>query len=109
MKLEKRNVILKLTDEEKVSFGKMAGDLNAKLNDIATAFDHIKKDWKGRLENVQNELHVVLIALKTGQREANVECSIAYDKLNQTIQYIYNGEIVEERPITDDERQIEIE
>jgi len=108
MKTIRRNVMINLAEEEKIQYGKVAGELNAKLDDTVVAFEHLRKDWKGKIEALQNELHIVLGALRTGQIEKEVECKIDYDKAMKTVRYLYKGEVVEERPLTDEDRQMEI-
>ncbi len=104
----KRNVMQKLTNREAIELAKRVGNLALELEEVRTGFDHIKKECKGKIEGLLSDIYKCHKALREGEVEKEVLCDVDYDATAGVVTYSRDGEVLEERPMTDDERQIEI-
>lgn len=102
-------VKLSLTEKERLELGEKAGTLSANLDAARSAFAEMRDGWKEQIDALVDQLHEVLAALHSGKIERTVECQVVYDKSTRMIQHLYQGEIVSEKPATEDDLQMEIE
>jgi hypothetical protein len=94
-----------LTETEIANRGRDAADTRSELTEIMAEFEEIKQDFKGRIGAREAMLTSLLRTIKRGTEERTVECEMVKDFDRMTVQYVFNGAIMEERAMTIEERQ----
>lgn len=111
--MEKTNKISKevwftLTEAEIVHRAKEAARIrNEKLLMEVELKDHqklVKKD----IEKKEEELHELMNVVRTGKESRILPCEMEKDFDRHTMKYFYDGKLVDERPLTPDERQMSL-
>lgn len=98
----------KLTEQDFADKGKDGGKLAGELNDLEAQFDAVKKQWKEKIDTKQAELDVVLTTIRRGNEDRKVICIEQKDFVGHVVNYIFNGEIMHQRPMEMNERQLEL-
>ncbi len=109
MKTKRHNMSLvcKLTDEEIRDRGFEAGQLDQEVQDLEAEFDEAKKLHKAEVNSNENRRRLLLREIRTKQTTRPVECEIEPDFLNLQVRTtrLDTGELVHERPMSEDEKQ----
>lgn len=103
-----RGFFFTLTREDIADRGISAADIADSIHIRQRAFDHLKSKFKGEIDGEKNELGQLLQVIKEGREYLNVECEEIRDFEAAVVQYVYHGEILEERKMTDEERQLRL-
>lgn len=88
--------------------GKDAADKAQLIGETEREFDSVKKRFKGKIETQESDLADVLRTIREGEEVRLVECIERKDYQRHIVEYIYEGEVMEERAMTIDERQTEM-
>ena len=105
----KRELYFKLTDSDYILKGKDAASKRAELDVIERRFEDLKKKAKSEVELKQQELNGVLSVIQQGRELREVECTELFDYERGVVSYLYDGEVLETRPMERHERQMKIE
>lgn len=97
----------KLTDEELLKYG---GELGAVIQDVTAEEDQqtsLKQDMKARLTSLEAERTALATKITRQEELRNVEVQPAIDFKKGVYQEVRidTGELIFERPVTDEERQ----
>ena len=103
-----RDLTFILTEDDFSAKGKLAGRLSADLNKSRNEFESVKKDWKGKIEEKEGELSSVLATIRRGEEVRRVKCIERKDYNSNIVHYIFNGEVMHERPLEINERQMRL-
>lgn len=103
-----KELTFKLTEKEIAQKGKSAAESKTRLTEKNHEFENVKQKYKGEIGAIECELSDHLSTIKRGTEDRTVECTMVKDFSRHVVEYVYNGEIMEERPMTMDERQPEL-
>jgi len=107
-RLVTKSVEFKLTRDEIIKRSKDAGILSAEIMDDNRAFDVVKKEYKAVVGSKEETLTTYLKSMKEGKETRVVECDEVMDYVAEHVAYYCSGEMVEERPMRPDEKQLRI-
>lgn len=100
-----KEVTLKVTDHEKVEMAERAGELRKEKTVIAEQFQRVKAEFKGKIEAKEGEISELLGAISDGKVTRKVEVVEIFDADSNEVEVEYNGEVIEVRKMTPDERE----
>jgi hypothetical protein len=107
--VERRNVVktikVKMNQLEIAEKGKLAAKLNQEIGEIEGEFAEVKDEYKNRIGEKEIALRKVLTLIGAGVEERTVECEMIKDYDAGFVRYMWEGLIVEEHPLKDDDRQ----
>jgi len=103
-----RELKFKLTESEFAEKGKQAAEASKKLAELEFEFEMVKRKWKGQIEGQTEIVHSILSVIHAGEEKRHVDCTERKDFEKFVVEYIYRGEIMENRPMQMHERQLEI-
>jgi len=100
----------KLTDAEMFQYGKDAGHAFAERERIQGEFDAVKQDYKGKIEEQSAQIGKLSGRLHSGIETRDVACIEVknWTKGTFTVTRTDTGDVVESRPLREDEKQMEI-
>lgn len=107
--LIERKLMCALTDAELVSRGRMMAELFATIDSVEAARSEAMKNFKARLTGLNEEQRKLGRALEEKQEERLLTCMVTFHSPEVGIKRIVRsdtGEVVEEVPMTDAEKQI---
>jgi hypothetical protein len=67
------------------------------------------KDVKKLIEKKESELSDLMQQIRTGKQSRIVSCQIQKDYATKTMKYFYEDQLVDERPMTSEERQMPLD
>ncbi len=97
------------TEEEKRD---IAAEMARKVTDLAQAENDkkaIMSDLKSKIDSLTAQVNVAATKLNNGYEYRNVKCEIDPVYAEKKVLFWFDGRIVKERPMTNDEMQIELE
>lgn len=99
-----------LTNEEVQKRGEELAGLFEKIEELKGAKADDMKAWKDRIETAQMNAHQLATIITTGFEDRPVTCCTTFDyqRLSVTTSRTDTGEILDTRPMTEDERQREL-
>lgn len=103
-----RYLNFKLTKSEVEAYGRKAADVSFDLGQATDEFDGIKKEWKRKIDNLDSELGGILATIRAGKEDRHVKCIECKDFEQNKVLYLYDGHVMLERPMEDNERQFQI-
>lgn len=104
-----KKLTFELTQEEIANKGRDAAKLSKELFELELDFDDVKKAWKARISAKSQELSKTLKVIDAGTEDREVVCTCRKDYDSLTVQYIYGGKLMEERAMSIEERQLELD
>jgi hypothetical protein len=105
-KIEERSYLSKYDQEETNLLRAELANVSIKLGTIQEELDGIKSDYKGKLKPLQERIDKILHNLKNGGEYVRGECYKFIDQEEERVGwYTPEGYLLEERPITQEERQ----
>lgn len=105
-KIEERSYLSKFDQEETNLLRAELATVSIQLGTIQEELDGIKSDYKGRLKPLQERIDKILYSLKNGGEYVKGECYKFIDQEEERVGwYTPDGYLLEERPITQEERQ----
>jgi hypothetical protein len=99
-----------LTEPEVTHYGReMARALSDKAR-IETEFDSVKQDYKGKIGEQQAIVEKLSPRIHSGIETRDVECQEVknWTKLTVTVTRLDTGDVIESRPMREDEKQVEL-
>jgi hypothetical protein len=100
-----KTAIVPLTETEKLDYGQQAGSMEKMIAEEETK----RKDINAKLKEYKTERHRLLTAIEEGEEERTIECEVEMDFENNIVNYLYRGEVVEQRKMEESDRQIKLE
>lgn len=99
-----------LTTEEKRELAESMADNQAKLEELEDEKKAVASDYKSRIETVQGEIRRESNTYRQGWELRDIQCSEIqdFDKGIVTVVRLDTGEEVKVRPMTHDERTLEL-
>ena len=107
-KIEK-TLDFQLTEAEFADRGKTASKLSKEIQELKASFAASKNEWKGRIELKEGELRAVQHIIRSGVEPRSVHCEMQKDYDKGKIAYVFEGKVIEERPMEPHEAQVEME
>jgi hypothetical protein len=105
-KIEERSYLSKYDQEETNLLRAELANVSIQLGTIQEELDRIKSDYKGKLKPLQERIDKILYNLKNGGEYVRGECYKFIDQEEERVGwYTPDGYLLEERPITQEERQ----
>lgn len=105
-KIEERSYLSKYDQEETNLLRAELANVSIQLGTIHEELDGIKSDYKGKLKPLQERIDKILYNLKNGGEYVRGECYKFIDQEEERVGwYTPDGYLLEERPITQEERQ----
>jgi hypothetical protein len=115
MKIQKHIITkplsVRLTDEEVLKYGREAARAVADRESIESDFDSMKKDYKARIDEQTAIVSKLSPRIHSGKETRDVECEEVKDWTKGTVVVtrLDTFEIVDQRPMRDEERQMEVQ
>lgn len=97
-----------LTVADFANLGKEVGELSVEIQDLENQFAVVKSEHKAKLEKLEKAKDKAISAINNGKTVETVECVMVKNFDTNTVTFTYNGDVVEERAMTEDERQKEL-
>lgn len=97
-----------LTEDEVRSKGIEAANVAYELGKKESEFDEVKKEWKKKIDRDEAELKGILSTIRAGKEDRHVKCLERKNFETHTVQYIYDGYVMFERPMEEHEMQFEM-
>lgn len=105
-KIEERSYLSKYDQEETNLLRAELANVSIQLGTIQEELDGIKSDYKGKLKPLQERIDKILYNLKNGGEYVRGECYKFIEQEEERVGwYTPDGYLLEERPITQEERQ----
>lgn len=101
-----RDLTFTLTEADFAEKGKAAGRTAAELRGLEDEFDTLKKEWKGRLDDKESDLSDIHATIRRGKETRHVKCVERKDFNANSVEYLFNGEVLESRAMGLEERQL---
>ena len=101
-----KEITIKLQPSDFIELGKKAGELSETLQADREKAKEAISQIKANVKSAEKSLQEVLDQLAEGKITKSVEVLMRKNYNSGTVQYLYQNEIQEERPMTEAERQI---
>lgn len=102
-----KELCFQLTEPEVVTIAKKASKTSQELEKDLLEFSNIRSEWKSRIEAKETALSEMLKTIGSGKELRIVECIERKNFSEFSVQYIFESRLIETRPMTADERQVE--
>lgn len=102
-----KKVSIELTDQDILEHAQTAARLDEEIGSLKVELDGHKNRINPMIRSKISERWQALKIINTGLELKTVECDVEEDLKKKVIKYIYKGQVVEERPMTDDDLQVE--
>lgn len=108
---EMNSLPVKLTTEEIAQAAKDLASALQQLESIEIEKKAVVKDYNSQLDNIKKTIHRLMTHVKNGVEYRPVECDLQFHigKVLAILVRNDTGEIVWDRPMTDEEKQMQIE
>jgi len=103
-----RTLTFQLTESDFAVKARILAELNSESCGDSVRFEALKKHWKRKIEDTQEKISDVMDLVLEGEEARVVECLEIKDFDRNLVSYSYKGEIMEERAMTVEERQLEM-
>lgn len=90
-----------LTDEEILKFAKHTSQLDEQYKAVDSKFQQAKKDFKGQLDGLNAQMNYNFMVIKDECQDREADCTVRYNFTKKVVQYVFAGEVMKERPMTD--------
>lgn len=105
-KIEERSYLSKYDQEETNLLRAELANVSIQIGTLQEELEGIKSDFKGKLKPLQERINKILYNLKNGGEYVKGECYKFIDEDEERVGwYTPDGYLLEERPITQEERQ----
>lgn len=100
-----------LTTAEKLAYGQKMADATQEIRQLNDQLAGMKKDFQARIEQREATVGLMSAALRSGYEHRDTDVEIVNDWTDKTIKVIRmdTHEVIRERTMTDDERQIPLD
>lgn len=100
-----RELAFKLSEADFAAKAKQVAEAQQKLGKLASEFQGVKDNYKARIQLLENEIGHILAVISSGVEQREVECDERVDYDRGIVEYVFNGEVRAERPMTPMDRQ----
>lgn len=100
-----REIVFKLTEQEVADKGRECAFLDLELAKIRMQFKSVKEEWMAKIKTVDSQRIEISSIIRSGEEPRKVKCLEAKDFKANTVYYIFNDEVVDERVLEAHERQ----
>jgi hypothetical protein len=99
------------TEDERLEMGRRLSDAYVAVDEAKSRLETFKAQMKGEIKGYEGIIMASVAKLHTGYAMESIECEVINDYEAGMIQYrsLNTDEIVDSRPMTEAERQVEIE
>jgi hypothetical protein len=106
-----RNLVCILTREERENYSTDLANKIGEQGHLEAEFDNVKKSWKQKLETVELDIGSLSSKVRENRELRTVKCRRLFDYDTGMVSETRTdtGEVFEERPMTDAERQEELD
>lgn len=104
----KRALPFTLTDAEKARKGELAATLNKKLEAAQEAKKTEVAKHSAGIKELQNKISTTLAYINDGVERREVLCLEVKNFQDSVVEYKFEGKVLENRPMTDADRQVEM-
>jgi hypothetical protein len=102
---EERSVKIKLTTETYGEYGKAIAEATHEMGVVELETAQAKEEIKKRTKEAHDKFSNLIAIIQAGEEEKVVTCDVEKDYGTETVRYFFKKELVEERPMTDEDRQ----
>lgn len=104
-----KSLTFELSNDETADKGRAAAEIRHELVKMREEFKELQATQKGKLAAKEQELAKTLRLIRDGKEERTVACVMRKDFGRMTVQYIFAGNVQEERAMTIEERQLDLD
>ena len=104
-----KEFMFKLTEKESNEKGRAAAALKKEADRLDTEFDELKESWKAKIATRVDKYKELLDVVDAQEEKRTVDATLVHNYAEGTIEYWFEGKIMESRPMTDNERQKEMD
>jgi len=101
-------VEFELTPDEIAARARDAADTQHEMNECEARFVETKQNHKNHVGALEGRTRDLLRAIRRGTEQRVVECSERKDYRRSIVEYLLDGEVVDERAMEPSERQAEL-
>lgn len=98
-----------LTEPQLIAKAKAAAEREDTLLELTKELKGIKESYKERMDVVKEDLHLLLNSIHEGKETRVIECLEIRNFAENWVRYLFEGEVVLERALSGEERQLEME
>jgi len=101
----------KLSEAEVLAFGRELAGAHAEKNRVQAQLDAVKADYKGKIEEQLGRISSLSAKVHSGIETRDVECVMEknFETGRVTVVRLDCGKIIEDRPMREDEKQMELQ
>jgi hypothetical protein len=105
---EMRPLEVMLTEEELEAVGKLLSSSQIRLRELEAEKKRVMATWKSDIDKIRGQVDELSVKHHSGRMTRMVECEIQRDERQLAIRVVRldTGEVIEERAMTPDERQV---
>ena len=107
-RLVMHSVEFELTPDEIAARARDAAETQHEMNEAEARFAEMKQNHKNHVGALEGRTRDLLRAIRRGTEERLVECVEVKDYRRSIVEYLLNGEVVDERAMEPSERQAEL-
>lgn len=104
-----KEFMFKLTKDESNEKGMAAAALKKEVDRLEIQFDEVKESWKAKINTRTDKYKELLDVIDAKEEKRTVEAILVHNYADATIEYWFEGTIMESRAMTDNERQKEMD
>lgn len=104
----KKEAMFLLTQAEFAERSKRLSTLTMEAENLESGMKRVQRQFKAQIELKKAEHRQITETVLAGEELRTVDAVEIMDHKNLLVRYFYSGKIIEERPMTQDERQIQI-
>lgn len=105
LKIKNKELEFELDDTDIALLARKAAATQKEISDLEAQFQSLKDDWKARISSKEADVRDALKAISSGKQVKKVDCILRKDFNLFTVSFVYNGKVIESRPMTHEERQ----
>ena len=94
-----------LTEQEFSERGKELAEAHKEYGSLEREFKAVKKDWAAKLGSKEEHVSQLAGVIRDGFERRIVECEVVLDFTSNEVRYVYQGNVIETRAMTAEERQ----
>ena len=102
---------VRLTDAEVLDVSRKSAELHSQCALLTAELKSVTSDIKGRIKEAEKDIFHLQNVIRSQQEYRDVQCekSMHYDIAQVTLTRLDTGHVIETRPMTRDERQMEMD
>ena len=104
-----RELSISLSESELLSIGHNSAELAGQIETLNLEKKTVSDRVNTELKELEPQLLAGLRKIRNGREMRVVECLEKIDFIDQKVNYIYNGEVLDSRDITEEDRQLQMD